>query len=166
MDKKIIILGIAGAVAGYLLLSRSGSEDSGAPIIGGGAQPPAETPIFEMPLNITFPDQPFPMFDFSLPDPNNYNSDGSGSDTFTTKKGALSWNNPGAQEKLLMQQYGSRENLPKVLSPVVMAKMQRAYPTKKEIATLEGAKSYVIDKPLNDPATRFYASTLKIMNYE
>lgn len=75
MDKKILLLGIAGAVAGFFIISRLGNESSDSGATGGGSptsEPKKEYYSMEPKYDIDFPENPFPVFDFSLPDPYGY----------------------------------------------------------------------------------------------
>lgn len=82
MDKKLIILGIVGAIGGYFILSRMGSSsEEGTGSTGGGGVPMAQMPtalegsVDTPSYNIAFPSNPFPTLNiFELPDPNKYDS--------------------------------------------------------------------------------------------
>jgi len=88
MDKKLIILGLAGAgLIGYLFLS-SGSDTTPGAGGGGGKKEtsePGEPGVTYTPYVFNFEQPEFPMFDFSLPDPYNLGSS-SGSTKKSSKK--------------------------------------------------------------------------------
>lgn len=120
----IVIGAIVSAVAGYLILNRGSSDSSPSGATGGGSPPTmydySTTPTY----NIEMPENPFPAFDFSLPDPNDYTTSSN-----ATKKASKSSSSqipygvpitersftPEAKKTVLQNPYATPETKMKVL---------------------------------------------------